>query len=199
MKFPDSFEFKSVYSNLQYMLTKVNICGVYMWRCNYVESPDDENTAKYTIAQLESNFTSGHWITEEDLSEEPELVYPFTFEARVGEGDILYTVDKVNGVIKFSSTIDFDYIDDLYTECDIKKFIKSGAWIIKSVGKPLEAPTSDKNIIKLGSFQFDNKEALESIKELCEGFAVLTKAIEDLGHAYDYLNAASAIYEKKRV
>lgn len=201
MKFPDQFEFTNTFSGINFMLTKLNVDGCYMWRCNHLDDLYDWDTARYTKEQLESNFTSGQWITDADLSNDHELVYPFTFQTN-NNSDNPYTVDKINGVIKFSDTLETEFGDDLYPESTIKKFIKSGAWIVKSVGKPLEAqttsvseaeaPTSDDNIIKLGSFQFDNKAALESIK-------ALTGAVNDLAHAYDYLNAAIAIYEKRKI
>ena len=175
MKLPNKFEYSNTDGNKFWMTL---IGGVY-W-CTYVgEDAEEGKTSSWQVSTVEHCLEMGTWIITKNL-DEPELVLPFTY---VYDGGTLvykaeqgFTTDKVNIVSPTGRKVASDW----WTKDQCREFIKTGTWIVKSVGeqKSLEAPTSDDKSVSVLSIRVECKEAVASIKELTEALTLLAEAYE---------------------
>jgi hypothetical protein len=131
MNIPHKFTFH----NGDNLLKLTNINGDYFCTLPHVEA-DRISSAYYERTNVEHKLHTGKWKIVADLSvaeKEPEMKFPFTFKGRT-HGDRIYTVNKhpyrANAVIITSDVGTGDVTIEQAREA-----IKSGTWVVQSVGE----------------------------------------------------------------
>lgn len=187
MNIPDEFSFTHAgITEIDYCMTKIMVEGFPTWKCTREDMVD--HGVRYNATEIESNVKQGYWVMCEpvckaDEPEEPDLVFPFVVEHKDSSETLLIMKGSkaeyvsCKGINPENDTY-FDYWS--YHQC--KDFIKSGIWIVKSVGeqKPVEAPVSVANQVDVLPVKIDTEEALKRVK-------ALTNAIKELEEAYNKL------------
>lgn len=124
--------------------------GDYIYEDGTVTSFDCGHEYKTYFPNASQLVESGEWTIAKDL-DEPELVFPFTFQTN---SRILYTAeDKMGRVVVSWDDFGSGKGAITYSYDEVKTAIKGGIWIVKSVGP--STPASEQEGLELSEAEGD--------------------------------------------
>jgi hypothetical protein len=185
--FPDTLSF--TYSTTSQLYKVVKFPHHALWACTSPGLGVVGSGATYSAEEIASNFASGAWreisfaeASEESVTKERELVFPFTVQQFGGQN--IYEVTKgVNGrvSIRYIAEPDGTMFENCCDEATAREYITKGTWIVKSVGpqKPSEAPPEPSKPLTISVDSEQLVEATERAEALAQAVELVNIALED--------------------